>query len=85
MQSSVLSGLTVRALCSSAVQTQMVLLLFVALLPRGLNGQIVYFYEDLYLEDSLGNNLVQGVQGQSNASLVFEATQLLVRFLFLKL
>lgn len=40
--------------------------------------QIVYFYKDLYLEDVLGNSLAQGVHGQSSASIVFEATQLLV-------
>lgn len=57
----------------------MVIGLILALVLGVTNGQIVYFYKDLYLEDVLGNSLAQGVQGQKNASLVFEATQLLVR------
>lgn len=77
-----IQGSVSERLCASAVQTRMVIFLFVALLPRATNSQIVYFYEDLYLEDSLGNSLAQGVQGQNNASLVFEATQLLVRNFF---
>lgn len=57
----------------------MVIFVILALFLAVSDGQIVYFYKDLYLEDVLGNSLAQGVQGQSNASLVFEATQLLVR------
>jgi hypothetical protein len=57
----------------------MLLLLIALLFPTHINSEIVYFYEDLYLEDVLGNGLAQGVRGQSNASIVFEATQLLVR------
>jgi hypothetical protein len=52
--------------------------LVLAILVNVARCQIVYFYKDLYLEDVLGNSLAQGVHGQSNASIVLEATQLLV-------
>jgi hypothetical protein len=41
-------------------------------------AQTVHFYKNLYLEDVLGNSLVQGLQQGNKASLVFEATQFVV-------